>query len=1549
MINMRLTIRSGFTPWRLMSFLLLFCSFCSFSTGTLKPFEKAKKIAADIKADPDNTAGILSDEVANIATKIKEIDALYETVKNNGTLQTILNGKQVEFPVKIPSPVGDENLAIILEGISLDKDGGTVQMSMRFKAGETYLYFYGSDIAFTRNGGFTGETTISLVAPVNIPIGGKKEGEDAKVTITAVADPSRRTKVSFDCDGFRELQLNADITFSRDVIVPVLPNGKVHATNHVEANIETIVTAWDEWIVEASIGRFQAASSPGFVMQVDNFVIDNSQVQNSPNMEFPEGYNPASGTSPMWQGAYFKYVYCELPESMQNASKDKPRNIEARNLIIDDQGITGLFTGNHLIMPDEGKLGDWDFYLYQVQIQLDRNELVAGSLSGAVSLPVSKTDIAEYDKVHDAETGKDVPKDSLTPIPLGGAIVISGTVSSSQSGSGLDYSISAVIDKKINFNSLKMAQVTLLEGSRLDVEIIDGQFKAEALLNGTATLAANSGGKEANEEETPGVEVPGSGNTGEGDKKKDLSLTMEFSRLVFRTHDKPRIELQGDFKLVDNDNGFGKFPITLNSLALRQNVEKEELGIEFDISLSFMDDNAGFGGRTNMAIWTAKSPETKKYKFDRLEVNMIQIDVVQGGFELHGGIRFFRGADDAYGRVYGKGFSGCLDAKFTPGIELTVSGMFGRKSENGEEFKYWYASVNVGLPTPITIFPGMGLNSFKGGASYHLRRVTDAELLTNDDYAEIAAGAFGCEQAVYVPDSKTGLGIVAGVGFQSIPTIDTYNGKIQFTIIFNKSFAPSYIAFEGEVNVVYNPSRTDPPAVKADWKVEWDITGGILSGNFDIYLNVAGGKVVGIHPPNGKAGRVAFYISKNKWYFYLGEPNTPIGVNIAGVFEASAYMVCGSVLPTPPIMPLPSDIILPKTIDYAALNTGAGLAFGTRVSAALRAGAEFEALKQKVYGRIDASIEVGFDVLLNKASEPIYCRENPGEARGINDWYATGQAYIKGGVIIEVGSEGIFDFNLKLAEIGIKAAIFAQLPNPTYFAGVIDAFIIIPIGRGFEKSVSFQGEIGDFCERIGDKSVTLKLIQSTSPGYKAPIEAMDDDPGLPEIIQTINVFDKPSIELVFNHGFEIEFASEDADAVGPVVFEVDANAASFKLECEDCLVEQGDDRYYQEDGRWYVSGSTEIKGKMVVFTPSQTLEGLKRYKFRYTAIAEPTDLDYLLVEDEVEVAFLTHQAPPQISNLNVAYSYPLPGMQNLYPNESDRGYLKTLVHQPVSYIIPEGKVWEIRYMKGEEFVYTSRSVKVVGEKDAEYNFEFPIPDNLELGTNYNFQIVQTAMASLPEEPEFEAGESQQGIPRKSSLASDVIIVDFAFKTSNFRTFADKFANYVHRNAVEEQGVIMLSFDGSGIQEEEFSNIEFRGYITQGVRTSPLVQLESSEINHEIASLYNNLRDQLTSKIGESSAPSLQDAVNMSRVNGDVTINFEIPNVFQTLIQKIDDYNKLAKLNQNESTIFVPSSLPKFDAGNYAYQAAYYLPGKTEPSSVANIGFNVSQDIPLRVN
>lgn len=147
-------------------------------------------------------------------------EAYHQQVSSQNAYVSSLNELlTLELPVGIASSNEDPNYAIIITQVKVNTQGAFVEAYLLLtipNANNTKIAFRGKNIRFSAEGGLAGEGRLELVGDYNIPLGDK--------TMAWLLGKGN-TFVEFDCNGFKGMGVEAEIQFSRDLIIPENPNG----------------------------------------------------------------------------------------------------------------------------------------------------------------------------------------------------------------------------------------------------------------------------------------------------------------------------------------------------------------------------------------------------------------------------------------------------------------------------------------------------------------------------------------------------------------------------------------------------------------------------------------------------------------------------------------------------------------------------------------------------------------------------------------------------------------------------------------------------------------------------------------------------------------------------------------------------------------------------------------------------------------------------------------------------------------------------------------------------------------------------------------------------------------------------------------------------------------------------------------------------------------------------------------------------------------------------------------------------------------------------
>ena len=1250
----------------------------------------------------------------------QQIDAtLNKVIAENRFVQFLDENAIIDLPVGIQTTIGVLTYTILIDSLILNPMGSYLFASMSFEApGLGKIHFRGAGIKFSKTGGIADVGVLELVGnyPLNL-------SESQKLIING---DQQGTFVEFDCYGFRQMSLDASMVFSREKLLPEDEQGQIIPNESVSFNFRTVVSDWNDLIVGVDIPRFQVVGLKGFSFEVNQAMLDLSDKRNAPSIVFPQNYSQyssflASGNPNLWRGVYINQVSVYLPtqfESKTDGIKERP-SINGYHLLIDDQGFSGMITGENLIPLDKGKIANWGFSLDEIHVAMVANEIQESGLRGRINIPINKIE----DKAN--------PEDRIFQYT---AMLLPGN----------EYLFNVTNPDQVNFDLWKTSEVILDPSSHILIKLKEDQFVARAHLSGEMTI--NAGLKD--------------GERDQNDEKNIKLAGVAFQDLQVSSV-KPYVRL-GSFSVGTKSSVMGGYPIQVNHIGGGQS--GNELLLDIDVTLSLTgQEGGGFGagGGVRFISEAIETGDELRYEYRNLDITRFKIAIDQGSFAFSGDLTFRR--EDP---VYGNGLNGTVKARFT-NISLGASAIFGTKAG----FRYWSVDAMANLGTGVPILPGVYINEFGGGASYHMRRTNQrmgSNIIPEDN------------EMMYVPDETIGLGIKAIAGLRG-QNEKLFNAEAIFEVIFRSSGGVKNINFMGNAYLLSMPkeasrgrlgervkrmalkaSQTDilngDPAIShevfgspdtqgaqiyAGVMINYDFDQQVLHANLKAIINVAQGVIRG-------GGDAVLHFAPDEWYIYIGRPEyaNRFNLNLLGLAQADAYFVMGSTVPdSPPPPENVSEILGGINLDYMsdlnALADGQGIGFGAslRIDTGNKTFLIF-------YGRFQAG--VGFDVMMRNYGGVTCAGMGP---LGINGWYANGQAYayFDGNIGVQVKLFGHVK-RVDILKIGAAVVAQAKLPNPVWIKGTVGGHFTV-LGGLVKGNCSFEVTIGEECE--------IQQEGSALEGVNVIAQLTPQD-GLGEV----DVFTAP--QAVFNYELEKEYQLVDANNQ-----KVDFKIALDRLELSGPNGIVPATIQWNNDHTVAVLKTAEIlppESKLTLTVVTSFME--KRGSRWQRAAANGEDLT-----ESRAINFTTGEAPNYISPNNVAYSYPTKNMLNLYKQVHPQGYIKLIQGQ------------EYLFEEDNEFIPLVRFTSSRGSKETplsyspgqkQVNFIFP---ELENGTIYRLSLVKVPMLQtnidgnvvLAEQrvEKVDASITTRGATGSIKQYEEQVLFESTFRTSEYGTFEEK--------------------------------------------------------------------------------------------------------------------------------------------------------------------------------
>ena len=1355
-------------------------SFASLDAKIEKDLKQLVKKAKqqDFKADELYTRFGMNTTSDSLRGKAEEV--ILELERENKFLESLtayLTGETpITLPIGIKKEIGSTQFIMGVSQIKLGKDYSELEIFVRLKlpqidetGKQRELFFGASRVKLSHKGGLFGDADLVLLGDVPIPFQGKevlmilKGGFDLQT-----GDLDKKTYVTIDCDGFKELGLAVDVEFSRNKLLPVkadntVDNSTIPGTNikkKVTTSFEVTASDWNDILVQVSLPRFQVPKLKNTIFELNTAIFDFSDIRNSPNMKWPSpDYQQTyliEGEEDLWRGVYVESLTIVLPKEFSKKGSNQRISFGAEKMLIDNNGVSGTFKGENILPIDQGTADGWQFSVDRFKVTLVAGSLTSAGFGGAIVLPVTTEKVTgTQTETYLDEEGKEKTRLAQINYESGNTVLVYNALIDPVND---EYVLNASPADAIAFNVFK-AKATLTENSFVEFRVSEGKFRPKAVLHGNMAIKGSNDGS-TSATATADFE----GITFENFQLQTVSPIIQIGRADYT----------GDVKV-------GNFPATISQIGIR--AQDNIAALDFTVAINLMD-SGGFAGETSLSIEGElnNGEGYEKWKFKRIRLRRVEI-AADIGFKIEGYVEFRE--DDP---VYGDGFAGMVSATFNGGIEVTLSATFGKT-----DFRYWYidgliSGLSINVPTGLTI------NGFGGGASYRMKK---------DGFTSNMA--IGTSGANYVPDKDSGLTVKAIMLFQITGGQSLANGGVGFEMAFNNNWGVNRVSLYGQAHMLQEPETTDEKEEMTDnfqgitekesqmsdavrsqlmetdlveaskalypsqvegkkglnayVAIEFDFVKDTFHGTFELYIDVLGGLFQGVGD-GGRAGWAVVHFGPGEWYIHVGTPTDPIGLKM-GIgsisLESSSYFMMGDYMPPSP--PPPAEVAEILGLDIAeldymrdenALKGGRGLAFGSHF--------KFDTGDMTFlvfYARFQAGF--GFDIMIKDYGDTI-CRGS-GQI-GVNGWYANGQAYVylQGKLGIQVK---IFGKRRKIPiiEAGAATLIQAKLPNPVWFRGYLGGYYRL-LGGLVKGRFRFELQFGEECDVISGGSPIdgLKIIADIKPR-----DNMTD----------VDVFAVPQVAFNMQVGEVIRLEDEDGTT----------KHYRFHL----------DEFYLKDDTGQNIPGemSWNSSNDLLSYTSSEILPPQKTLKLYVSVTFEekingswtPITEDGAPVKEVEERSFTTGTAPDYIPETNIAYCYPVIDQKYFFPKEYQNAYIKLKRGQSYLFNLEAG--WSQKAYFADDFdraIETSLSYNAGEQK---VNIPLPVLGNSSSYTMKLLTLPPGAESSTTSESYETAdmGDGENTIEIKSvsieglTTNPDTIeMLSYEFSTSTHNTFREKLEN-----------------------------------------------------------------------------------------------------------------------------------------------------------------------------
>jgi hypothetical protein len=1263
-----------------------------------------------------------------------------------------LNSLDLNYlPAGLKKTVGNMDVTLAVNSADFTAGYTLLGVYLRIKIPEQNrtLFFGAKGIKLSYGGDVLGNATVTLLEDLEVPFAGDNIILRFKGDYNGnTGDSEDLTFATIDCNGLKEIGVSAEAEFSSSLCLPVDAEGNAISGGKVKGAFKTRISDWNDIMLQISFQPFMLTGLDGFIWTVKDATFDFSDKQ-TPQGIFPEKYRPylIPGQENLWRGVHISDLTVTLPPQFSKKG-DLRTSFDARNMLIDDNGVTGVFSveGN-LLSLGEGNASGWAFSVERFAMTLLASSLESAEFDGQVRLPVSDRTTLRYE----------------------------GLI-----GANNKYLLRVQQADSLSFDFLG-ATAQLDPNSYVEFKLENKRFKPEALLHGRM-----------------GIDVKLNPDDGKGIAR---FKGVEFRSLRLKTEN-PRLTVEylgysGEVKLMN-------FPLSVDGIALTANDRKVTLGINAKLSLGDV-----FTGSTRIEIAGALSDgEIQRWQYDHVEISRINVDTrIAEVFFLKGKLDILRNDP-----VYGDGVGGKLEMGFDKvlkGLKITVRGMFGRTDFQYWFVDGMAELPGAGIPVfPSFNLTGFGGGvsyrmkpdlSRSGGSpvsSTSITYVPDAnvslgikasvmfavpkkEVINGEATFELSfnhkgglsyAGFYGCAKFV---------GALPGTeNFQKVA-----NEKYRTALKKEQEFTDGNPAMVEKLKQwkQYNPNEaasaiTDNSRVQgqsgimATAGIQFNFAESSFHATFELYVNMLGGFMRGTGSGN-RAGYAVMHIDPDEWYVHIGTPSDRIGLKMGmgGLsVETGAYLMVGTNIPAAPgVPPQVADILgeSPENLNYMSglnsLGEGKGFAFGANLS--ISTGDITFLILYANY-----SMGMGFDIMLKDYGEA-QCQGRSG-AIGMDGWYANGQAYayMHGELGVKVNL-WFMKARLPIITADVAALMQAMLPNPSSFKAYLAAKASL-LGGLVNVNCRFKISIGEVCDLVipGGSPLEMEMIADMSP---------DDGSG------EASVFTAP--QTTFNMAVGKSFSVQDDDG-----------EKTFRIQLQEFVLSDGTNIAGKlkwnsaKDAVSFYSHEILPPQKDITATVKVVFEEWKngRWNRVYTAGREAVEAK--------TVHFSTSDAPRDIPAQNVLYAYPVIDQKYFLKDETKAGYIQLQYGQ--SYLFPADMENRVVYEDGRGNRQSAAFVYDASRKRIEYTV--PALDN---SAAYSVSIISFSRgeeASAGEDvsvTSMTAGEGEGGIDVSRRQASaetrtDVgkTLLSYSFAASAYSTFAEKLGAIRKKEAV----VVKLSSD-----------------------------------------------------------------------------------------------------------------------------------------------------------
>ncbi len=977
------------------------------------------------------------------------------------------------------------------------------------------------------------------------------------------------TYATWDCQGFKDLFLSAEVEFPSSWLKPVSGDTTRLVKAKFNTRAEKSGNGW-QWMSSANLEECEITSAPGFKLQVQDMVFDYSTVRIPESISFTSNYRGT--TSNEWKGFFIRRASFIFPDKLKTFENENP-NLFVNNLIIDKTGFTADIASANIIQYPHGNFGEWGASMDSVKFKFVSSSLEQGLIKGKIKVPIF---------------------DSL--------LVYSGIIGHLVDSTKLHYQF--LIHPPDTISTSWKIKLSLYPTSRIELTDTSGSFIAKAVLSGQLSL------------------------NGDVDKLSKLGFNgITFQEYGFRS--KSHRFIKGTYSFASPQHSLFGFPVTINDIdfVTSERGGRFAAGFKFKFGVNLQPGSDAISGNTTLSLWAKMNDDIgpQSFSFDGIELDGISINADLGAVRINGAVDIYNSHP-----TYGNGFRGAVEAVFVDQFSVSATAQFGSVNN----YRYWYVDAKALMEVGIPIYPGVGIYGFGGGAWYHMRRTGETNLSVPPSSTIDTTKTPGKTNSGYTftPDNSTNFGFRATVILGTHPSPDAFNSDVSLEAEFLSGGGISRISILGDGYMLCSITKRASAKVTANMNMEYNFPTKTFSGICDVNIKAQ---------PFTGGGQMLIHFSPNLWFIKIGEPSNRIALKLADWLTVNGYFMTGMNLPAP-VLPeeiqshFPSFQTQPRN---PAIQQGNGFAFGAQLD--INTGR-----KQflKFYGQ--ARFLGGYDMALLNYGSGTTC-EGSNSSIGINGWYAMGQiyAYANASIGLHVDTWA-YEGDAEILNLSVATTLQGAGPNPTWMKGYVGGNYRI-LGGAVKGYCNFEFKLGNECLPVVENPIVrVDMISDINPSNCST---------------NVDVMIEPQVASNFELDTPFELQEMPTNSQ-------EGRLRTFRIKLKPLSLLRSNDNSK-------IAGSTEIsQDRYSAYFNNYNMLSVKTwYKFKATAYEEEyisgnwqsaKRNDGSVIEQTVQSTFKTGDAPDNIPQTNVAFTYPPNGHKYFLQDECRNGIVQLIKNQP---------------------------------------------------------------------------------------------------------------------------------------------------------------------------------------------------------------------------------------------------------------------------------------------